>query len=273
MEYPLLLNGKESGKLRVEKQGLYTVMEAYAQGTEGLVRLWVQGGGEEAYLGVMQPWSGGLYLSRKLSRLEMLSFPQTIEQASDRRLEIKTVYITSERTTEQAAVEDEKKGEDGPKEIPVADNRAQEDTKAAYREAHLPEKICPTAEVYQPENLRTSEEAQLPEAVCTPKEACPIKEAGPPKKAHTPERTHQKEKAHPPEKAKSPEKEDRREREAEEGQETDGRELLWVARRDGSLVAKDGENYLVALPAQLRSVPPGARLRRIGGKEYLLFIY
>ena len=50
-------------------------------------------------------------------------------------------------------------------------------------------------------------------------------------------------------------------------------ELLWTARRDGSLIARVGEHYLVALPASLRSLPPGARLRRIGGREYLLFVY
>ena len=50
-------------------------------------------------------------------------------------------------------------------------------------------------------------------------------------------------------------------------------EMLWTARRDGSLIARVGEHYLVALPASLRSLPPGARLRRIGGREYLLFVY
>ena len=48
------------------------------------MRLWVCGGGECAYLGVMQPWSGGLYLRRRLSRRELKDFPAQIEYAADR---------------------------------------------------------------------------------------------------------------------------------------------------------------------------------------------
>ena len=96
MEYPLLLMGVERGKLKVEKQGLYTLMEATAPEAEGLVRLWVQGGGREAYLGLMVPQNGGLRLRRRLSRLELSAFPENIERASDKRLEEDKVYITKE---------------------------------------------------------------------------------------------------------------------------------------------------------------------------------
>ena len=99
MDYPLLLGGDERGILKLERQGLYTLIEAAALGAEGLVRLWVQGGGEETYLGVMEPRSGGLYLRRKLSRLEMSGFPEKIERASDSRLE--EVYIIKEQATEK----------------------------------------------------------------------------------------------------------------------------------------------------------------------------
>ena len=49
--------------------------------------------------------------------------------------------------------------------------------------------------------------------------------------------------------------------------------LIWQERRDGSLVAKEGSHTLLALPASLRHVPQGADLRRIGGREYLVFRY
>lgn len=84
MDYPLIIDGNESGTLSVSEEGLYTCFEAHAGERDGLVRLWVCGGGECAYLGVMQPWSGGLYLRRRLSRSELKGFPAQIEYAADR---------------------------------------------------------------------------------------------------------------------------------------------------------------------------------------------
>lgn len=84
MEYPLIIAGEKRGRFTVEQAGLYTVMEAELPGCgEGMYRIWVQGGGERAYLGLMQPWSGGMYLRRKLSRREMERFPKQIEYAGD----------------------------------------------------------------------------------------------------------------------------------------------------------------------------------------------
>ena len=86
MDYPLLLGGEKAGTLRIEQQGLYTCMEVTAAAREGLLRIWVQGGGREAYLGILQPGQEGLYLRRRLSRRELADFPRVIEQASDRQL-------------------------------------------------------------------------------------------------------------------------------------------------------------------------------------------
>lgn len=83
MDYPLMIDGNDAGTLSVSEEGLYTCFEARAGEHDGLVRLWVCGGGESAYLGVMQPWSGGLYLRRRLSRSELKGFPAQIEYASD----------------------------------------------------------------------------------------------------------------------------------------------------------------------------------------------
>lgn len=83
MEYPLLINGERAGSLSVTREGLYTLMEAWTDKCGELTRVWIHGGGRQQYLGVMQPWSGGLYLKRKLSRRELESFPTVIEFASD----------------------------------------------------------------------------------------------------------------------------------------------------------------------------------------------
>ncbi len=83
MDYPLIIDGNEAGTLSVSEEGLYTCFEAHTGERDGLVRLWVCGGGECAYLGVMQPWSGGLYLRRRLSRSELKGFPAQIEYAAD----------------------------------------------------------------------------------------------------------------------------------------------------------------------------------------------
>lgn len=232
MDYPLLLGGEERGILKLERQGLYTLIEAAAPGAEGLVRLWVQGGGEETYLGVMEPRSGGLYLRRKLSRLEMSGFPEKIERASDSRLE--EVYIIKEQATEKDGGEPcpgEEFGEGIEKEAPAGRGEKQ------------------------------PEEDGTPPGLCRGREE---------------EAPAGREEKQPGENGAGQPPEDRMREEAQlslnralEAQE----ELLWTARRDGSLIARVGEHYLVALPASLRSLPPGARLRRIGGREYLLFVY
>ena len=183
MDYPLLLSGEKAGMLRVEQQGLYTCMEVSAGAREGLLRVWVQGGGREAYLGILQPGEEGLYLRRRLSRRELADFPQVIEQASDRQLPTQEeVYITKE----------------------------------------LAESIPPPSPAPAPE---TFDPAPTPEPEPKPESAI-----------------------EPP-------------------------ALIWREQRDGSLVAKEGNYTLLALPARLRSAPQGADLRRIGGREYLVFRY
>ena len=189
MDDPLLLGGEKAGTLRVEQQGLYTCMEVSAGAREGLLRVWVQGGGREAYLGILQPGEGGMYLRRRLSRRELADFPQVIEQASDRQLPAQEeVYITKE----------------------------------------LAESIPPLSPAPAPE---TFDPAPTPEPKPRPEPE--------PELASTME---------PP-------------------------ALIWREQRDGSLVAKEGNHTLLALPARLRSAPQGADLRRIGGREYLVFRY
>ena len=191
MDYPLLLNGEEAGILHVERQGLYTCMEARSGFREGLRRIWVQGGGQEAYLGLLQPAEDGLYLRRRMSRQEMRAFPQMIQQASDRRLPPQDVVDIIQKTQKP----------------PLALTLPQPDPEPTPDEQAQP--------LPEPE---PRPEAQL---------------AGP----------------------------------------VEPSMLLWQERRDGSLVAKEGGHILLALPARLRRVPPGAHLRQIGGRDYLVFRY
>ena len=103
MTINVYINQKPAGTLAVTQDGLYTVLEATAN-ADGLVRLWVHGGGKSAYLGTMEPTDSGLYLRRRLSRRELAAFPDPIELVSDRKQENlhKEVDIndyTDEKTT------------------------------------------------------------------------------------------------------------------------------------------------------------------------------
>ena len=83
MTVPVYIKHQPAGTLTVSHDGLYTVLEASAPPTDGLVRLWVHGGGKSAYFGVMEPKDGGLHLRRRLSRRELAGFPDPIESVSD----------------------------------------------------------------------------------------------------------------------------------------------------------------------------------------------
>ena len=175
MDYPLIIDGERQGSVSFTPCGLYTVAEASLGEDPGrLVRLWAQGGGESAYLGLMRPWSGGLYLRRKLSRRELEGFPKTIECVCDR-------------------------------ETP--------ETKGAEAE-----ETPPSEAGEETESLHNNNSCPWPAPV--------TEEPG---------------------------------------------ELLWLRRPDGSMSAHDGVSGLLALPAALRSAPERAVLRRIEGKDYLVF--
>ena len=88
MEIPLYIDGRQAGSFCMAQSGLYTLLEANADGcAQRLIRLWAHGEGGSAYLGVMQPWRGGLWLRRKLSRRELEHFPAPIAFVSDREHE------------------------------------------------------------------------------------------------------------------------------------------------------------------------------------------
>ena len=82
-EYPICINGEKKGRLRVQRQGLYTVFIARAEGSEPVV-LWVYGGGKRAPLGRLLPRGGELFLSRRMTKNDMRGWPEPIEFVGDR---------------------------------------------------------------------------------------------------------------------------------------------------------------------------------------------
>ena len=82
-KYPLLIDGRESGELRVTRRGALTLFEAEAEDGGGILRLSVYGGGREGSLGVMSPsGEGRVALRRQLSRAALRDFPEQIEYAA-----------------------------------------------------------------------------------------------------------------------------------------------------------------------------------------------
>lgn len=194
MEHPIIIDGNAAGSLTVTEDGLFTVFEATLPGCGELLRLSVYGGGREGYLGVMQPWSGGLYLRRRLSRSELRRMPEVIEYAAPAGLC-----------------------------TPAEGGRAAEgNTDGASAKAEA-------------ESVHLSDE---PRADSAGGEAEAAAEHDAP---------------------------------AAENSGEDG--LLWFSRPDGTLTAFDGRGSIVAIPAELRRDAPGAAIKKINGRIYMLFRY
>ena len=194
MEHPIIIDGNAAGSLTVTEDGLFTVFEATLPGCGELLRLSVYGGGREGYLGVMQPWSGGLYLRRRLSRSELRRMPEVIEYAAPAGL----------CTTAEGG----------------RDAEGNTDGASAKAEA---------------ESVHLSDE---PRADSAGGEAEAAAEHDAP---------------------------------AAENSGEDG--LLWFSRPDGTLTAFDGRGSIVAIPAELRRDAPGAVIKKINGRIYMLFRY
>lgn len=190
MVYPLIIDGVTAGKLTVTEEGLFTVFEATAPECGRLLRLSVYGGGKTGYLGVMQPWSEGLYLRRRLSKNERRRLPESIEYAAPAG-ELGSAADGKETVSEKAASEENT-------ELPAQNIIGTENASNA-----APDDIAGTA-------------------------ADTVSDEG---------------------------------------------ELTWFARPDGTLTAFTGKHSVVALPAELRRNAPGAVLKRINGRIYMLFGY
>ena len=82
MDYPFLYKGRISGTLSVRPDGLFTVFELICRCTPDILRVSVYGDGKAFYLGIPQPRGTGLYLCRKLTKLEMAGVPSAIKYAA-----------------------------------------------------------------------------------------------------------------------------------------------------------------------------------------------
>ncbi len=82
MEIPILIHGRESGRLQIRQEGPYTVFEGRCEDPGGIMRLSVYGQGREGRLGVMLPESGGLVIRKRLSRAALRDFPGEMEYAA-----------------------------------------------------------------------------------------------------------------------------------------------------------------------------------------------
>ena len=83
MEYPIYIEGRPSGTLTETAEGLYTVFRADCPRRNGMIRLWLHGGGQSACLGLLAPHGERLVLTRRLSRQARAAFPRLIEHVSD----------------------------------------------------------------------------------------------------------------------------------------------------------------------------------------------
>lgn len=80
--YPLIIEGRVCGKLKVEKDGAYTRFVAECPMQRDVIRLSVYGDGKEGYLGVPLPCGDGLRLEKKLSRAAMRDFPAVFDHCA-----------------------------------------------------------------------------------------------------------------------------------------------------------------------------------------------
>ncbi len=81
--YKILYSGKSIGTLETTADGLYTVFTARCEPVAPRLRLHVWGENAHAYLGLMLPENGVLYLRRRLSRLECARLPSPILYAAE----------------------------------------------------------------------------------------------------------------------------------------------------------------------------------------------
>ena len=85
--YKILHSGKSIGTLEMSADGLYTVFTARCEPVSPRLRLCVFGETAHAYLGLMLPEDGALYLRRRLTRLACAKLPSPILYAAEEAAE------------------------------------------------------------------------------------------------------------------------------------------------------------------------------------------
>ena len=85
--YPILHSNRPIGTLESTADGLYTVFTARCEAVAPSLRLSVWGADAHAYLGLMLPEHGGLYLRKRLTRLACAGLPRPILYAAEEAAE------------------------------------------------------------------------------------------------------------------------------------------------------------------------------------------
>ena len=85
--YNILHSGNSIGTLETTSDGLYTVFTARCEPVLPRLRLSVFGETAHAYLGLMLPEDGALYLRRRLTRLDCAKLPSPILYAAEEAAE------------------------------------------------------------------------------------------------------------------------------------------------------------------------------------------
>ena len=153
--YPLILDGAETGKVTLEREGGWTLFDVRSAMLPGIIRVSVYGEGREGYLGVLAPEGEGLALRRRVSRSEMRDFPAAIAYAGRAGHPI-TVW-------EPEADPDPVGGETRePQEVPECDAAAGE---IQPKPVEAPEFAPPPEPVPDPEQSMPEEAPPLPEDV------------------------------------------------------------------------------------------------------------
>ena len=79
-QLPILINGKQWGTMRFRREGAYMVCFGQTKFAGDMLRLWVYGNGEPAYLGVLIPdGQGGSSLRKKFSLSDYSRLPHPME--------------------------------------------------------------------------------------------------------------------------------------------------------------------------------------------------
>ncbi len=102
MQIPIYIDGNEEGTLTVERQGAVTVMRADMRDVGRVVRLSVYGE-KSGYLGVPEPEGGRLRLTRRISPMDMVRFPQRPQYAAEKPLGGKTAPAAPKAEAEPPA--------------------------------------------------------------------------------------------------------------------------------------------------------------------------
>ena len=85
--YNILHSNRIIGALETTSDGLYTVFTARCEPVAPRLRLSVWGENDHAYLGLMLPENGGLYLRKRLTRLACAALPRPILYAAEEAAE------------------------------------------------------------------------------------------------------------------------------------------------------------------------------------------